>query len=69
MCRLFNRYAGVPPHVYLLRLKMNLAAHLLQESGRSVKDIAAELGFSDTYAFSKTFKRLLGMAPTFYRGT
>ena len=63
LCRLFQRFRRQSPSQYLQRLRMNLAADLLQHSGRMVKDIAAELGFSDPYNFSRSVKRAFGITP------
>jgi len=67
MCRLFREYGGTTPQTYLLRLRVNVAAHLLVSTAESVKEIAARLNFPDQYAFSKTFKKLTGRAPRYYR--
>lgn len=67
MCRLFQRHAELTPHRYFMRLKMNLATELLQSTDWTVKKLAFHLGFSDPYVFSKLFKRMVGVAPKFYR--
>ena len=43
------------------------AARLLRFSDLSIKEIAARLGFSDQFAFSKAFKRQRGEAPLDFR--
>lgn len=63
LCRLFQRYGRQTPYQLLLRLKMGHAAERLQAPGTLVKQVAAELGFSDPYHFSRTFKRVLGVSP------
>lgn len=63
LCRLFRRYDHQSPYQHLMRLKMNLAAERLQRPGCLVKEVAADLGFSDAYHFSRVFKRVLGLAP------
>lgn len=67
MCRLFKRFQGQGPHQYLLRLKMLRAAALLQSTGVLVKDVAAALAFADAFQFSRTFKRVYGLAPEAFR--
>jgi AraC-like DNA-binding protein len=64
MCRLFHRFDHQSPYQYLLRLKMNHAAERLQVSGASVKQVADELGFSDPFHFSRTFKKVMGISPS-----
>jgi len=63
LCRLFRRFRRQTPFQYLQHLKMNRAAELLQDGNRSVKQAAQELGFSDPYNFSRTFKRIFGISP------
>jgi len=63
LCRLFQRFDHQTPYRYLLRLKMNRAAELLLDSGLLVKEVAAELGFSDPFNFSRTFRAVLGLSP------
>jgi len=66
-CRLFRRYAQQPPHQFLLRLKMNLAAQRLHDPAILIKQVAGELGFADPFHFSRAFKRALGISPDAFR--
>ena len=68
LCRLFRRYDHQSPYQYLLRLKMNRAAELLQEPGSLVKQVAEQLGFGDPFHFSRSFKRIFGVPPETFRG-
>lgn len=63
ICRLFKRFGDCSPYQYLLRRKMNHAAERLQASDVMVKEVAADMGFSDPYHFSRAFKRVHGLAP------
>ncbi len=63
LCRLFQRFDHQTPYRHLLRLKMNRAAQLLLDSGMMVKEVAAELGFSDPFNFSRSFKACYGLSP------
>jgi AraC-like DNA-binding protein len=67
LCRLFRRYDHQTPYQFLLRLRMNLAAERLQNPGVLVKQVAAELGFSDPFHFSRAFKSILGLSPEAFR--
>ncbi len=67
LCRLFQRYGHQSPYQYLLRLKMNLAADLLQQPGAMVKGVAEHAGFSDPFHFSRTFKSVFGLSPDAFR--
>jgi len=69
VCRLFRRFWGTSPHQYLLRQKMNLAAESLLQRGGPVKEIAAQLGFTDPFHFSRAFKAVHGIAPSRLRSS
>jgi AraC-like DNA-binding protein len=66
LCRLFQRFARHSPYQLLLRLKMDRAAALLLESDMPIKEVSAMLGFSDPFHFSRSFKRLFGLAPAVF---
>jgi AraC-like DNA-binding protein len=61
LSRLFNRFVGESPHEMLSQLKMNeAAAHLI--GGRyTVKEVAAQVGYSDPYHFSRASKNIAGL--------
>ena len=63
ICRLFRRFGRESPFQYLLHLRLNRAAELLQTSDRLVKDIAAALKFADAFNFSRTFRNAFGVSP------
>jgi AraC-like DNA-binding protein len=63
LCRLFQRYNHQSPYQYLMRLKMNHAAELLQKPGAMVKQVAQRVGFEDPFHFSRAFKAVLGLSP------
>lgn len=67
LCRLFQRYDHQSPYQFLLRLKMNFAAELLQQPGALVKQVAEETGFGDPFHFSRAFKSVFGLAPDAFR--
>jgi AraC-like DNA-binding protein len=67
LCRLFRRFDHQSPYQYLLRLKMNLAAGLLQQPGALVKQVAEQLGFADPFHFSRAFKAVFGLSPDAFR--
>jgi AraC-like DNA-binding protein len=61
LCRLSRRFLGQTPYQYLLHLKMSYAAERLQ-GDRLVREVAEELNL-DPFQFSRTFKRVHGIAP------
>jgi AraC-like DNA-binding protein len=63
----YPRLAGESPYRTIQRLKVEAAKRLLLEGGLTVKECAAQLGFSSEFHFSRLFKRLEGLAPRAYR--
>lgn len=64
--RLFSRTLGVTPHQYLLRSRLRHAARLLTD-GKSVTDIAYDVGFNDLSNFVRTFHRAAGVSPRHFQ--
>lgn len=64
---LFRRFQGVSPYQYIMRQKMNRAAHDLLASNARVQDIAAEFGFADPLHFSRVFRKVHGVSPAKWR--
>lgn len=60
--RLFRRYTGQPAYRFLMRLKMNQAAALLERGALNVSETADALGM-DPFHFSRAFKRVHGRPP------
>lgn len=60
---LFTRQIGISPGRYLQNYRMEIAASLLTQGGKSVSLTAQSVGYSDIYTFSKTFKRHFGLSP------
>ena len=65
LTRLLKRLVGLSPGKYVQELKLNQAKHLIQNNSRlSIIAIADEVGFSDPAAFSRSFKKRFGRAPS-----
>jgi AraC-like DNA-binding protein len=65
--KLFKRDEGVPPEVYLLRLRLRHAARMLEASKLSVEGIAKLCGFGSRSYFHHAFRRAHGVTPASYR--
>jgi AraC-like DNA-binding protein len=64
----FARFVGRPPMQYLAQWRMQLAARLLAEPGaRKVAAVAEAVGYESEAAFSRAFKKCVGMAPAEWR--
>jgi AraC-like DNA-binding protein len=66
LLRQFRHRVGLPPHAYVLRLRVDRARSLLAR-GADIADVAFLLGFSDQSHFSRLFKRVVGIPPGDYR--
>lgn len=67
LSRVLTKLTGRTAKQLILERVLLEAVRLLRFSDLSVKEIAARLGFSDQFAFSKAFKRQRGEAPLDYR--
>ena len=63
----FKELLGETPLEYLTNWRMYKASGLLQENGGKLFEVAKSVGYDSDAAFSKAFKRVLGMAPKEYR--
>ena len=52
---------------YFIQLKMQQACSLLAMTNLAVKEIALDVGYPDSYHFSRLFKKTIGVSPTEYR--
>ena len=65
--RLFKKETGESFIEFVTRMKMEKAKELLDNSTRSVEQIAIEVGFDSKSYFFKTFKKQFGMSPKSYK--
>lgn len=63
----FNAALGDSPMAYVTKWRMNVAGRLLEESQQNIEKIAMSVGYENVAAFSRTFKRHLGISPTAWR--
>lgn len=68
LCRLFREHQGCTPQQYVQRLRIQTAATELAEGGHSIGQLANRYDFSDQFAFSRAFKRIMGVPPSRYSG-
>jgi AraC-like DNA-binding protein len=65
--RIFCREVGMPPHAYLVQIRL-LRAKALLRRGRPIAHVASATGFADQSHFTRHFKRLMGVTPAKYAG-
>ncbi|MCK0507685.1 AraC family transcriptional regulator [Aromatoleum anaerobium] len=63
----FVQFLGEPPMHYLANWRIQVGSRLLRETGRTVASIALDVGYESEAAFSRAFKRLVGLPPATWR--
>lgn len=64
--RVFRKAYGVSPREHILATRMRAAAFDLAEAGARIEGVAERYGY-DRFAFSKSFKKVLGLSPAAYQ--
>lgn len=67
MSKMFKEATGYTPQEYLMEYRMNKAKQLLKDTDMPVQHVSYSVGYNDPFAFSKLFKKEVGMSPTEYR--
>lgn len=65
--RMFKQSMGVPPRIYLTRLRVERACELLEMTDLPVTEIAFEVGYSTNQVLARVFLKYRHMSPTDYR--
>lgn len=65
--RIFVRFKGMSPVEYRNQLRVEKASELLKSGNYTVSEAAEAVGIQDIKYFSKLFKRLTGLNPSFIR--
>jgi AraC-like DNA-binding protein len=65
--RIFREKFGVTPKQYILKAKIDASKILLLDTSLQIKEIAMTYHFADSYHFSHTFKRFMGVSPEKFR--
>ena len=67
--RMFKQSVGVPPRVYLTRLRVEKACELLEQTDLPITEIALEVGYSSSQVLARVFLKHMRMSPSDYRRT
>jgi AraC-like DNA-binding protein len=62
----FKELLGQTPLEYVTEWRMQKAMQLLEQRDKKLTDIARSVGYETDAAFSKAFKRLIGVSPGAY---
>jgi AraC family transcriptional regulator len=65
--RTFKRAFGVPPHAFVLRRRLELAARYMLETEAPLSDIALQCGFTDQAHLGNRFREATGLSPAAWR--
>lgn len=60
----FRNQIGIGLKEYQIKVRLDYARFLLEQSNMSVKEVAYHLGYTDPFAFSKQFKQYTGISPS-----
>ncbi|SFU64749.1 AraC family transcriptional regulator [Butyrivibrio sp. INlla21] len=64
--KLFIKYLGMTPAVYIRRLKLSKSALCLRDEKNLILDIAMEMGFGSVDGYQRAFRREFGCNPKEY---
>lgn len=65
--KLFQSHYGISPGNYMIHKRINTAQQLLSTGAYTVTEISAQLGYVDTFTFSKQFKKVTGRTPSEFK--
>ncbi|GGO08056.1 response regulator [Saccharibacillus kuerlensis] len=67
LSKIYKAETGEALGDYIIRMRMERAAHLLKHSSKKIYEITSELGYQNPQYFSKMFKKQYGMTPNEFR--
>jgi transcriptional regulator GlxA family with amidase domain len=65
--RRFIKATGNTPLEYMQRVKMEVAKKMLEGSGKTIREVMFDVGYSDVKAFREVFRKITGLSPLDYR--
>ncbi|MCS7463507.1 helix-turn-helix domain-containing protein [Paenibacillus doosanensis] len=67
LSRVFKKEMGINFSEYLAEYRMNMAKTWLETTNLKISEIAEKLNYTNTTAFIRTFRKIVGMTPGQYR--
>jgi transcriptional regulator GlxA family with amidase domain len=68
LARRVHAVLGMTPHELVQRFRVSRATHLPETSHVSVEEVASRVGYADSAAFRRVFRRYAGDSPRRHRG-
>ncbi|ATF16010.1 Fe3+-hydroxamate ABC transporter substrate-binding protein [Brevibacillus brevis X23] len=65
--RTFKAQLAVGPIDYLIQVRIQKAQELLRQTNLGLKEVAESVGYTDSYYFSRIFKKYTGFSPSMYK--
>ena len=65
--RLFHAKLGVGPMEYVMQVRLNQAKSILQQLDVPIAQVSEAVGYTDSYYFSRVFKKYTGMSPSQFK--
>ena len=63
----FRTTMGVPPHKWLLLQRIGRAREMMEQTDKTLAEIALTCGFADQSHFTRTFRSMVGRSPAVWR--
>jgi AraC-like DNA-binding protein len=67
LARRFGDLVGISPMKYLTKWRMQIASELLTRGSAKVATVAMDVGYASEEAFSRAFKKTVGVSPSAWR--
>ncbi len=67
LTNIFKNTLNLSPQEYLMQFRLDSACSMLQNSTEKISQIAVAVGYPDSVAFSKFFRKYKGMTPSEWR--
>lgn len=67
LTELFVKTLHFSPQQFLMKFRITKATEFLAETDLSIENIAYSCGYSNSFAFSKAFRKVTGISPSQYR--
>lgn len=67
LSNIFSKEMGTTIKNYIIQVRIDISKKLLSESGSSIYEVAAAVGYKNPQHFSTVFKKLVGITPSAYQ--